>query len=176
MSVRVAALCLALAGCAPEPPTEPPPPEIFLAFARDFQDFRGWTRVAVGSDALAGHAAGPRFVYANRPPPAAGQPYPIGTLLVKTVEDGSDPARWEVFAMAKRGGAYNTAGAAGWEFFRLAINASGAVVLVSRGIAPSVDGDDYGDGSGAGCNGCHGAARGTDHVLSPALQPGARRP
>lgn len=162
-----------LGACGPDA-TEPAEPGTFIALDRDFQGFRGWTRYAIGSAPLEGHAEGPRFVYANRPVPAAGGVYPVGTILVKTVEVDDDPTHWEIFAMVKRGGTFNATGAAGWEYFRLRLVDATAAVIAGRGLAPTDNGALYGP-AGTGCNLCHGATvRGSDHVLSPPLVPGAR--
>lgn len=150
----------------------------FIAFTDDFRAFRTWTRTAVGMDSLTDHPAGPRFAYSNRPPPAAGAPYPVGTILVHTIEPSTDPQMWDIFAMVKRGGGYNANGAAGWEFFRLGVSASGVPVILARGLNPN-EGHSYGGGGATtqmqGCNACHGTAASAahDHVLSSRLWPGA---
>ncbi|MEZ4392738.1 MAG: hypothetical protein R3A48_16735 [Polyangiales bacterium] len=171
---RAIALAYLAAGCGAEPPAEAGTTGAFVALTRDFEPFRTWRRTAVGSGHLAGHGDGPRFVYANRAPPA-GAAYPVGTVLVKTVEPSSDARTWELFAMVKRGGGFNARGAEGWEFFRLAFNDGGDLVMLARGAEPG-DGDDYSGGggdAGAGCNGCHAGARGSDSILAEALRPGA---
>lgn len=172
------ALCAALgAGCGGEEPTDPN--AVFIALTGNFRGFQRWTRVDVGSTPLAGHPAGPRFVYANHAPPSAGSAYPVGTILVKTVESSADPTRWDIFAMVKRGGGFNADGARGWEFFRLVMTSDGVPAISGRGVDP--DGGEYNnpgatpvaDAGEVRCNDCHGsAAAGTDHVLSHALQPG----
>lgn len=174
--MRRALAALLLAGCASEAPVDPDlTGGSFIALDRDFQGFRAWTRTSVGSALLEGHGEGPRFVYANRPVPAAGETYPVGTILVKAVELDTDPTRWEVFAMAKRGGTFNARGAAGWEFFRLRFTNATTVLITGRGLAPTDNGVNLYSTRVEGCNACHGAtARGTDHVLSAALAPGAR--
>ena len=83
--------------------------------------------------------------------------------------------------MAKRGGDFNPEGAFNWEFFRLRI-VGDTPHIISRGLTaidPDADGGSgYFGGLNAGfvdmCNSCHGttASAATDHVLSPALQPG----
>ena len=177
---RGAALALALLlGCGDggDPPVEPGG---FIALTDDFRDFRTWPRVAVGDAALAAHPEGPRFAYANRPPPPAGERYPVGTILVHSIEPGEDLTTWELFAMAKRGGGYNAAGAVDWEFFHLELSARGVPVIAARGLNPTVLRAYVGVGptsQGSGCNRCH-AAPGTerdDHILSPLFRPGASR-
>lgn len=174
---RRVSLCVALLGaCGGEAPEgDPAANGSFIALDRDFQGFRAWTRYAIGSEPLEGHAEGPRFVYANRPVPEAGGSYPVGTILVKTVEVDEDPTRWEIFAMVKRGGTFNAAGATGWEYFRLRFADATAVVIAGRGLSPTDNGARIYGPAGTGCNLCHGATvRGSDHVLSPPLVPGAR--
>lgn len=173
---RALAAAALLAACASETPEdEDPPGTTFIALDRDFQGFRAWPRTPVGSALLEGHGEGPRFVYANRPVPAAGETYPMGTILVKAVELDADPTRWEVFAMVKRGGTFNARGAAGWEFFRLRFTNATSVLITGRGLAPTDNGVNLYSTRVEGCNACHGAtARGTDHVLSAPLAPGAR--
>jgi hypothetical protein len=99
--------------------------------------------------------------------------WPVGSILVKTIEIGATPAEWEIFAMVKRGGGYNPDGAREWEFFRLQINSQGIPIIRARGYNPT-DGHGYMDmaGNEVGCNSCHGAAgtETTDHVLARQLQ------
>lgn len=178
MSRRAAlAVCLLL-GCGGDDPTEPGG---FIALTDDFRDFRTWPRVAVGESTLAAHPEGPRFAYANRPPPPLGDPYPVGTIIVHSIEQSDDLATWELFAMAKRGSGYNAAGAVGWEFFHLEFSARGVPVIGARGLNPMV-GATYSGGAGpttqgSGCNRCHAAPgnEANDYLLSPLLRPGAAR-
>ena len=165
------ALGLTLAvGCA-----EPSGAEAYIAFDRDFSDFRGWPRIAVGSAPLAGHEQGQRYVY-RRPTPAplaassdASVEYPTGTILVKTMESGA-PDTWRIFAMVKRGAGYNSEGARGWEFFELKIDAQNQVSISARGVRPGVIYDMVSE-TEVTCNDCHGAARGTDSVLNGRTLP-----
>jgi hypothetical protein len=174
-----AALALLFIGACGD--ADPDATGTFIALTADFRAFQSWPRTAVGTVALPEHPAGPRFAYANRPPPAAGMGYPVGTILVHTIETSADPQSWDVFAMAKRGGGYNANGAVGWEFFRLGMSADGVPVILGRGLNPS-EGHSYGGGGAttqmAGCNTCHGAAVGdaSDHILSPLLRPGTSSP
>lgn len=170
----VTVLALALLGCGDEGPA--PEPGLFIALSEQFRDFRAWPRVAISAEVDVPDPALPFFAYANRPPPAAGERYPVGTILVHTVEVTDDPTTWEVFAMAKRGGGYNASGARDWEYFRLGFARGNVPVIVSRGFAPT-DSGSYGAGmgAGAGCNACHAAegAAANDYVLSRQLRPGA---
>ncbi|MBL8601258.1 MAG: hypothetical protein JNK72_04990 [Myxococcales bacterium] len=153
----------------------------FVAFTDHFRPFRNWTRLDVGSEPLEGHPPGPRFVYINQPNPPAGGDYPVGTIIVKSVEPSANFSDWELFAMVKRGGSYNVNGAVGWEYFILGMSTAGVPVILSRGLNPT-DLHGYGGGGATtqtqGCNGCHGTAAGTsfDHILSLAIRPGATRP
>lgn len=178
MRRAIVAAALALGCGGGDGPSEPGG---FIALTDHFRDFRSWPRVAVGEDVLSAHPEGPRFVYASQSPPPAGEPYPVGAILVHSIEQSEDPASWELFAMVKRGGGYNPEGAVGWEFFRLGFSTRGVPVILSRGLTPT-EGTPYGGGvgptaQGSGCNRCH-AAPGTeldDHILSPLFRPGASR-
>lgn len=153
----------------------------FIALDGDFASFPTWERVPLGDAPLAGHPPGPRFGYLNHRAKKGATAYPLGTIVVKTVEPSAAPETWEIFAMAKRGGNFNPGGARDWEFFCLKVLA-GVPHIVSRGenaFDPDADGGGgyLGDlpGAFAGlCNGCHGtpASDATDHILSPLLQPG----
>lgn len=148
----------------------------FLAFARDFESFRRWERFPVqGAMVPTGAEPGPTFVYRNARPSAGARAYPVGTILVKTIESGP-PEDWVIHAMAKRGAPYNRDGAVGWEFFELDLDANDSLSVVWRGTSPP-SGHGYGaQGRDAGvsattltCNDCHAASWQTDGVLTPAL-------
>ena len=167
---------LLLLGCGDEAPAEAG----FIALTDDFRDFRAWPRVAVGEVTLSEPPEGPRYVYPNRPPPPAGEPYAVGTILVHAIEQTDDPATWELFAMAKRGSGFNAAGAVGWEFFHLVFSARGVPVIAARGVNPNVLRTYAGVGpvtQGSGCNRCHAAPDAAlhDFILSPLIRPGAAR-
>ena len=158
------------------------PKGTFIALDSDFATFLSWERISVGDAPLAGHPPGPRYVYLSKRAPKGASEYPIGTLVVKSVENDPDPSRWEVFAMTKRGGDFNARGAKNWEFFRLRI-VDGTPLILTRGLFaydPDVDGgiSPYPGAPTAAladlCNGCHGtaASAATDHLLSPGLAPG----
>jgi hypothetical protein len=176
---RRAAIALALAlGCGGG--DDPIEPGGFIALTDDFRDFRAWPRRAVGEGELGEHPEGPRYVYANQAPPPAGEPYPVGTILVHAIEQTDDPMTWELFAMAKRGSGYNAAGAVGWEFFHLEFSTRGVPVIASRGLNPTVLRTYAGVGpitQGSGCNRCHAAPDAAlhDSILSPLHRPGAAR-
>lgn len=172
-------LCLTTAACEDAGPA----PDVFIALQSHFADFTTWPKTKLGEGALMGHPMGPRYGYLKQPAPAGATRYPVGALIVKTIENGASMQEWDVFAMAKRGGGYNPGGAKDWEFFTLKMNGAGVPIIFSRGTNP-VDADvDGGNGNyldpgmtGVTCNRCHGVV-GTevnDHVLSAALAPGAR--
>jgi hypothetical protein len=170
-------ICLALgllvAACAPAESTPSPGPEAagdtFLAVDSSFAGFRTWEPfpLAPGSNGTI-HTAGARTEYLNRAPPKGSTSFPVGTIIVKESDDGPIADR-QVFARVKRGGGYNAAGAAGWEWFELKNVDEQRVTRVWRGVGPPV-GEKYGGDPNGGCNGCHGAAKDNDFVLSPPLQ------
>lgn len=149
----------------------------FLAFADDFTNFREWERHEIAGAMLPiGAHEGPAYVYASAPPPAGAARWPVGTIMVKTVEHGP-PQQWIIHAMVKRGVPYNREGAIGWEYFELSILEDGeSMQMLWRGPGPP-SGHGY---SAAGsdlapsdiplvCNDCHGSAWQSDGVLTPAL-------
>jgi hypothetical protein len=173
--VRLAMMLAVFAGCGGTGGSG----EVFIALQSDFADFLTWQKTALGDEPLEGHPAGERFGYVKQPL-AAGMPaYPVGAMIVKTVEVMPDEQSWDLFAMVKRGGNYNAAGARNWEFFTLSVSAGGVPLIASRGSnpsdAPGATGHGYSDptGSGVTCNRCHGAdgAEKTDFILSPLLAP-----
>jgi hypothetical protein len=169
-------LAAALAGCGGAQG------DVYIALQSDFAPYESWPKVALGDAPLAGHPAGQRFGYVSARAAAGATQYPVGTVIVKTVEAvPDDVTKWDLFAMVKRGGGYNGGGARDWEFFILKLTAQRTPVIVDRGANPSDAGDGgsiYGDGAmgGVTCNACHGAlgTERTDHILSPLLQPGAQ--
>lgn len=181
MNVRLAALAalaLPVLGCGDGKMTSS-----YIALQSDFAAFRTWPRYFVGDGPLEGHPAGPRYGYLKQK--TGDKQYPVGSLIVKTVERGTTPQDWDVFAMAKRGAGFNSGGAAGWEFFVLRINADDVPVIFSRGTNPfdappdgGGAGHGYSDPSGSGitCNRCHGipGTERNDHILSVPLAPGAQ--
>ncbi len=160
--------------------------EVFIAQPIDFAPFRSWARYSLGDVPLQGHPPGPRFGYLKQAAPKGASEYPVGSIIVKTVETTTDPTQWDIFAMVKRGGGYNPDGALNWEFFLLRIDPSGNPLLLARGANPAdpspdagtVPGGSYQDtgGTGVTCNRCHGApgTQQNDHILSAALAPGAQ--
>src|SRR5262249_15546667 len=140
------------------------------AFERDFQGFHQWESFVVeegGAQSMT-HLAGPRRDYLNRRPPAGSTTFPVGTVIVKELEAAATLVDRQIFAMVKRGGEYNSAGAAGWEWFELKNRANGSVQIVWRGVGPP-SGERYGGDPTGGCNPCHGLYRPNDFVRSAAL-------
>jgi hypothetical protein len=144
------------------------PPTTFgnhVAFAPEFQAFPTWTRFdlpaidAVGDGTI--HTRGTRSIYINRLPDPGAKTFPLGTIIVKTMQTG------EVFARVKRGGEYNKNGTRGWEWFELAPS-GGAWVIVWRGITPPA-GFCYGGIVGGACNDCHMAFAHNDYVAASVL-------
>ncbi|MBN8614967.1 MAG: hypothetical protein J0L92_30490 [Deltaproteobacteria bacterium] len=185
----IAVLAVAIASMVPhaDPPPRPVPDdrreasaargETFLAFARDFEDFRSWERIPIeGAMIPVGATPGPTAVYVNRRAPEGARRWPVGTMFVKTIENG-EPSDWVIHAMVKRGVPYNRDGTIGWEFLELRVGrASGAMQIVWRGMGPP-SGHGYaarGRDAGVGavplvCNDCHAAAWQSDGALTPAL-------
>ena len=154
--------------------------DLYIALQSDFAPFESWKKIPLGNAPLAGHPAGNRAAYINKPVPAAGAKYPVGTIVIKTVEAGAAVTNWDLFGMTKRGGGFNSAGARDWEFFILKMTAERVPVILSHGFSPS-DGDGGAypgnmDAGGVTCNSCHGVlgTDRTDHLLTPALAPGAQ--
>jgi len=151
------------------------PQGTFIALERDFQGFLGWRRIQVGGAVIAGgHAAGPRFAYVSAVP--AGGSYPIGTMIVKTVETG-DQTTWTMHARAKRGGGFNPQGALRWEWFELHTFTSGQTSILWRGEKPPADhgyealpGLGQASSTEASCNTCHTGAQDGDSIVAAPLR------
>jgi hypothetical protein len=172
------ALALALTSCADEAGDDP---EVFIALQRDFADFQRWPVLWQGDgDTVPGHPAGARTVYGDVH--ADGEVFGAGSMLVKTID--VDPADLDpgaaagplVFAMVKRGGAFNPE-ANGWEWFELTISDDGQPLVVWRGEKPP-NGECYGCTPGlmpgvdlemASCTACHAGAGDNDLVYSVPL-------
>jgi len=157
--------------------SEGAPIDSFIAFARDFREFRSWERHGVeGAMMPIGAAEGPTFIYVNRRAPEGSRRWPIGTIVVKAIESG-EPDAWTIHAMTKRGVPFNRDGAIGWEYFELRFDhASDEPTIVWRGEGPP-SGHGYaamGRASDAGaiplvCDDCHAAGWQNDSVLTPAI-------
>lgn len=152
-------------GCAAEAPA-PVGPRI--AFGRDFEGFTGWRAYALDPEPITeGHlSSANRWLYIDREPPPPGEPFELGTVVVKAVEDGP-PSAWVVHAMVKRGEGYNPDGCVDWEFFDLHLDDDQNVAIGWRGT-----GDDaaaYIDplsGEARACNSCHVLGVESDYVFS----------
>lgn len=158
---------LTLVACGP---AEPETPTLFIALDRDVKDFRTWTRYDLETTVAGEHASEVRHVYVNRLPPAGATTFPVGTIVIKTL-DGPDGAESpEIHGMVKRAADFNPDGAKGWEFLGLGVTPNGATVIGWRGAHPPKDGE-YGAGNGSqasgDCNACHRSEL-NDAVLSPA--------
>jgi hypothetical protein len=141
----------------------------FIAYAPDFELFRSWEAFHLPDSSAQDpvHLAGPKTDYLNKRPPPGSSEFPVGTIIVKEIEVGPMEDR-QVFAMVKRGGGYNAAGAPGWEWFELANNPNGSLNSIKwHGLGPPA-GEMYG-GDPNGCVGCHAAGKTNDYVQSPPL-------
>lgn len=156
-----------------------PAAEPFIALERDFQDFESWTRVdlSVRPAVSEAHTAGVAHEYVNQLPPAGSRSFPVGTMLVKTVEhdptakaaDGKPaPKGPDIFAMVKRGGGYNPSGSKGWEWVELRRRDDDSLGIVWRGVNPP-SGEGYGGDPLGACNSCHEKATQNDYVHAKAL-------
>jgi hypothetical protein len=169
----LACIALALCGCLDNklpPDADAGTSHAFLALDRDFSDFREWMVFMLDAKSHAA-ANGPVNVYLNRLPPPGATEFPVGTLIVKTVEAGA-PSAWTIHAMSKHGANFNARGALDWEFFELKINQDDEPVILWRGTKPA-DGHKYKDLSGStttekDCNDCHTSSK-NDAVLTPEL-------
>lgn len=144
--------------------------QAFVAFERDFEDFRDWQRVPVPERGRAQgitHTAGLRREWINAKPAKGSTTFAVGTILVKEIDSGM-PEGHQLFAMVKRGAGYNHEGAKGWEWFELFERKTGGLGIQWRGINAPV-GESYGSGDPmGGCNGCHETATGNDYVKAEA--------
>ncbi len=177
--MRAALLAVVACGCTSQPAatvvTDAGAHE-FVAAAQDFAPFRSWRAVPLGDEPNSADPPGPRVAFVSRAPDASARSYPIGSIIVKAIENTPSPTDWDLFAMAKRGGDFDPSGAVGWEFFLLKLDGDQSIRIVARGtiLTPPVDGGmAYGSAGAIFCGGCHGApgTTATDHVLSPALAP-----
>lgn len=182
--VRMLALgcALALCGCLDhqlEEGAEQGSGDTFIALPRDFCDFRTWMPFELRDVDMHAGVTGKLMVYLKQLPPAGAAEFPVGTMVVKTVEVG-DEAAWEVHAMVKRGGTFNGRGALGWEYFDLGLDGDCTPRVHWRGeraprdhgykSLPGLEEQDM--GPDADCNSCHAteAARDNDAILSRPLR------
>ena len=164
ITLAVATLAVgALAACGSG--GDPDTPDTFLAFSTTFAPFRSWTSFHSDGPADDGtftpDVLGPRTQYINKLPPPGSEEFPVGTVIVEAREN----AGMKIFAGVKRGGGFNSGGAANWEWFELQDN---PVKIVWRGLGPPL-GDTYGGDPNGGCNTCHTKCAANDYVCSSKL-------
>lgn len=148
----------------------------FIALQRDFQSFSTWEHFRVTGDGSGTpHFGLNRDIYLNKRPPKGATQFPIGTVIVKHTDGVGDPDNGgpRTFAMVKRGGDYNKAGAINWEWFELVQSnpddpANSTWLISWRGLGAPAGGA-YGSTDG-GCNGCHAQASPNDYVQAEPLQ------
>lgn len=147
------------------PPVEDPA-DVFVAFAANFKGFHDWPHydVTIENDAGPDHPEEHLIEYINRLPPHGATAFPLRTIVIKEPVMPTMPG---FFAMVKRGGGFNSDGAAGWEWFELQNIEEGGVLIVWRGVGPPSN-DEYGGDPNTGCNDCH-TPKNNDSVLAPAL-------
>ena len=141
----------------------------FIAFERDFQDFRHWPGGAFEELPARGqtHYAGEQRYFIHGPE-RHGAEFPVGTVIVKQAVLEARP-EGQLFAMVKRGAGYNAQGARGWEWFELSERSNHSVAILWRGVSAPT-GEEYGGDPHGTCNACHGDAEANDFVKSPALR------
>ena len=150
--------------------------EMYIAEQIDFAKYMTWGAIDLGmGTGGTGHPVGEEYGYRNKM--AKNGEYPVGTILVKEIHIDAIKTDWDLFAMAKRGGAYNAGGAEGWEFFTLKLDDELVPIIQTRGTNPAdADSNSHGYGqaeNGITCNRCHGVpgTEATDHTLSAGLAP-----
>lgn len=141
-----------------------PHPTEYAAVNADFENYNEWTKIGETSDShpLLGSAHkgdnpdAVRRVYKKQimaNPDTESQGYPIGTVIVKEVEEDSEIT--EITAMIKRGGNFNV-DHGNWEWFMLDPS---ALAIMDQGA----------DLMGNMCNSCHQSAKdpgfGKDYVF-----------
>jgi hypothetical protein len=168
---RSSSLAIVLVACSasPEEAAQPQPTssvrDPFVAFSDDFKGFHAWEKMFIPAGELDDPIhGGNRSIYVNKRPAKGSKEFPVGTIIVKQMQDPGG----QTFAMVKRGGGFNADGAVGWEWFRL-VEQSGGVWIAWRGVGPP-DGETYGGASGGVCNGCHFAGKDNDWVQYEGLK------
>jgi hypothetical protein len=141
---------------------------VFIAQRRDFADYSTWMTFEREVPNGHGGVAGTTTVYLNELPSMDARQFPIGTILVKTMQ-AADSGATNIHAMVKRGAGFNPKGTLGWEFFELALaKKDGQAFWLWRGEKPP-SGDQYQVLLGQAqmdprdaetdCNGCHANAK-----------------
>jgi len=128
----------------------------------DYRRRRSSERCRIGPCA-AGNL-GPRTQNIRQVPPHGAAEFPVGSVIVEARESGA----MKIFAAVKRGGGFNSGGAANWEWFELS---DPPVTIVWRGVGPPL-GDTYGGDPNGGCNACHAKCAANDYICSPRLALG----
>jgi hypothetical protein len=108
---------------------------VCIANAASFSGYRSWEKVPLpaATPDVEGVHTGPRSVYVNYiPAKGTGTEFPIGTIVVKEMENDPDIRQRRVFAMVKRGGDYNTGAALNWEWFEITPLPSGQALIKAR--------------------------------------------
>lgn len=158
----------ASSSCGGKAATKPPPVvQQFLVQDSDIADFTSWYSQPFVIDPIADifYPPGSRFGFINHVAAPGATSYPIGTIIIKAIENSKDPTTWQLFGMSKRGGDYNAAGAVGWDFF-LPRFENGVPHIYSSGLTPTVDGNpdmgavnegSYFAGGQIACDVCHGS-------------------
>ncbi len=169
-AVALATLSACAAAREAKAPTRAEPPSVFLAMLDDLASYPKWRRFDRGVDRVPPTHDGLTFIHVDPMPAPGATEFAVGTRIVRVEQ--RDDAPWELHAMVKRGGGFNEAGAAGWEFFELTLDGDGRASMLWRGLGPP-SGDGYRAPEGGallGCNHCHAAATWNDSVLSDPLQ------
>jgi hypothetical protein len=105
----------------------------FIAQTEDFAHYEDW--MSFNEDDAHGEGSGTTMVYLNKLPPKGASSFPVGTIVVKTMQ-ATDGSMFTMHAMAKRGNGFNSDGARGWEFFELALNPKQVPFWLWRGAQP----------------------------------------
>jgi len=171
--------CLCAVGCSSGGGSSPDAgSEVLVAQATDFSGFHSWASTpGVGplgapdpSEATDGGIhSGPMTTYINRKPPHGSTSFPVGTIIVKEQNDPPLLQR-QAFAMVKRGGGYNLAGAVNWEWVEVQNTGNAPpddVAILWRGVPLSSD--PYASNPNV-CNDCHEAAQANDYVWTAGLK------
>lgn len=140
----------------------------FVALLSDLAPFQKWTSFYVPeAQAMFNEIGGPRTIYINQLPPKGANAFPVGTMIVKVIDNGM-PGGQQIFAMAKRGACFNAEGAIGWEWFGLDMT-DGVLSIQWRGVDPPPS---AGYGPKGACNTCHAAllVETNDYVQDSNLQ------
>jgi hypothetical protein len=110
--------------------------KVFIAQQRDFLKYLDWMVFDKDVPGSHGGVIGKTTVYLNELPPQGSAEFPVGTMLLKTMQ-ATDSPDMSIHAMVKRGSGFNPKGALGWEFFELALQKKdGMPFILWRGTDP----------------------------------------